>query len=42
MSMSPVEFGMKKITAEFLKKNCAAVIHRVQTKRVTVVRTKRG
>jgi len=42
MIMSLVEFGMKKITAEFLKKNCAAVIRDVYTKRETIVVTKRG
>jgi prevent-host-death family protein len=42
MIMSPVEFGMKKITAEFLKKNCAAVIRDVYMKRETIVVTKRG
>ena len=33
---------MKKITAEFLKKNCAAVIRDVYMKRETIVVTKRG
>jgi len=33
---------MKKITAEFLKKNCAAVIRDVYMKRETIEVTKRG
>jgi len=33
---------MKKITAEHLKKNCAAVLREVQSKRKTVVITKDG
>jgi hypothetical protein len=35
MSDVATEFEMKKITAEFLKKNCAAVLREVQTKRKT-------
>jgi prevent-host-death family protein len=42
MIMWPVEFGMKRITAEFLRKNCAAVIRDVYMKRETIVVTKRG
>jgi len=33
---------MKRITAEFLRKNCAAVIRDVYMKRETIVVTKRG
>lgn len=33
---------MKKITAEYLEKNCAAVIRDVYMKRETIVVTKRG
>lgn len=42
MSDVATEFEMKKITAEFLNKNCAAVLREVQTKRKTVVITKDG
>jgi prevent-host-death family protein len=42
MSVVVVEFRMKKMTANFLKKNCLAVLNEVQAKRETVVITKRG
>jgi prevent-host-death family protein len=37
MNMLAVELGMKKITAGYLKKNCAAILREVQTKHNTVV-----
>jgi len=42
MNYVAARFGMKKITAGFLKKNCAAFLREVRTKRTTVVITKDG